>query len=75
MNWDQAEGKWKQFKGSVKQRWGRLTDDDLDVIAGNRDRLVGRLQERYGIAKEEAEKEFDNWITKEPDTIGTAHKL
>ncbi len=62
MNWDQTEGKWKQLKGSVKERWGRLTDDDLDVIAGKRDRLVGVLQERYGILQEEAEQEADAWI-------------
>jgi len=46
MNWDQVEGKWQQFKGSVKQKWGKLTDDDLDVIAGKRDQLVGKIQER-----------------------------
>jgi uncharacterized protein YjbJ (UPF0337 family) len=62
MNWDQAEGKWKQVKGSLKEKWGKLTNDDLDVIAGKRDKLVGMLQERYGIAKEEAERESDEWI-------------
>jgi len=56
MNWDQIEGKWKQLKGSAKQQWAKLTDDDLEYISGNRDRFVGRLQERYGIAKEEAQK-------------------
>ena len=61
MNWDQVEGKWKQFKGSAKQQWGHLTDDDLTVIAGNRDKFVGKLQERYGIAKEEAQKQADEW--------------
>jgi uncharacterized protein YjbJ (UPF0337 family) len=61
MNWDQVEGKWKQFKGSVKQKWGKLTDDDLDVVAGKRDQLVGKIQERYGIAKEEAEKQIASW--------------
>ncbi|HEY6180941.1 MAG TPA: CsbD family protein [Terriglobales bacterium] len=61
MNWDQAEGKWKQMKGSVKQKWGKLTDDDLDIIAGSRDKLVGRIQERYGLAKDAAEKEVDTW--------------
>lgn len=61
MNWDQVEGKWKQAKGSVKQKWGKLTDDDLDTIAGHRDKLVGKLQERYGMAKEEAEKQADSW--------------
>lgn len=61
MNWDQIEGKWKQTKGVVKERWGKLTDDDLNVIAGKRDQLVGRLQERYGLAKEQAEKQIDDW--------------
>ena len=61
MNWEQMEGKWKQVKGTVKQKWGKLTDDDLDVIAGHRDKLVGKLQERYGLAKEAAEQEVDSW--------------
>jgi len=59
MNWDQISGNWKQFKGSMKERWGKLTDDDLTVVAGKRDKLTGILQERYGYAKEEAEKELD----------------
>ena len=63
MNWDQVEGKWKQMKGSVKKQWGKLTDDDLEVIAGNKDQLVGKLQERYGISKEKAELELKNWNT------------
>jgi uncharacterized protein YjbJ (UPF0337 family) len=61
MNWDQIEGKWKQMKGSVKQKWGKLTDDDLDVIAGKQDQLAGRIQERYGITKEEAAKQVRDW--------------
>jgi uncharacterized protein YjbJ (UPF0337 family) len=61
MNWDQIEGKWKQAKGSLKQQWGKLTDDDLDVIAGQRDKLVGKLQERYGYAKEDAQRKADEW--------------
>ena len=56
MNWDQMEGKWKQMKGAVKQKWGKLTDDDLDVIAGKQDQLLGKIQERYGITREAAEK-------------------
>jgi uncharacterized protein YjbJ (UPF0337 family) len=63
MNWDQIEGKWKQVKGTVKQKWGKLTDDDLEVIAGSRDKLVGKIQERYGIGKETAEQEVDSWST------------
>jgi len=61
MNWDQMEGKWKQMKGSLKQKWGKLTDDDLDVIAGQRDKLVGKLQERYGYVKEDAQRRADEW--------------
>jgi uncharacterized protein YjbJ (UPF0337 family) len=61
MNWDQIEGKWKQMKGAARQKWAKLTDDDLEFIAGNRDQFAGRLQERYGIAKEEAERQLDEW--------------
>jgi uncharacterized protein YjbJ (UPF0337 family) len=61
MNWDQVEGKWKQMKGGVKKKWGKLTDDDLDVIAGNKDQLVGKVQERYGISREEAQKQVDSY--------------
>lgn len=61
MNWDQMEGKWLQAKGTIKQRFGKLTDDDLQVIAGSRDKFVGKLQERYGIAKEEAQRRADEW--------------
>ena len=61
MNWDQVSGNWKQFKGMVKEKWGKLTDDDLDVISGKRDQLIGKLQEKYGIAKDEAEKELKSW--------------
>ena len=61
MNWDQIEGKWKQLMGSARERWGKLTDDDCQTIAGKKDQLVGRIQERYGIAKAEAEKQADEW--------------
>jgi uncharacterized protein YjbJ (UPF0337 family) len=61
MNWDQIEGKWKQFRGQVKEKWGQLTDDELDVIAGNRDKLVGKIQEKHGLNKEEAERQLDEW--------------
>ena len=56
------EGKWKQLRGSVRQRWGELTDDDLDQIAGNRDRLAGRLQEKYGYTQMEAERQIDEFL-------------
>jgi uncharacterized protein YjbJ (UPF0337 family) len=61
MNWDQLEGKWKQVKGSVRTRWGKLTDDDLDVIGGQKDQLVGKIQERYGIQKDEAQRQVEDW--------------
>jgi uncharacterized protein YjbJ (UPF0337 family) len=57
MNWDRIEGQWKTMKGKVRERWGKLTDDDMDVINGRRDQLVGRLQSTYGLAKDAAEKE------------------
>ncbi len=62
MNWDQVEGKWKQLKGDVRKQWGKLTDDDLEYMAGSRDKFVGRLQERYGVAREEAQKQADEWL-------------
>lgn len=61
MNWDRVEGNWKQFKGKVQEKWGDLTDDDLDRISGKRDQLIGQIQTRYGIAKDEAEKQVDSW--------------
>jgi uncharacterized protein YjbJ (UPF0337 family) len=62
MNWDQIKGNWKQAKGDVQKKWGQLTDDDLDVVEGERTKLAGRLQERYGYAKEKANEEIDNWL-------------
>ena len=62
MNWDRIEGNWKEFKGKVKQQWGDLTDDDMTVIEGNRDQLEGRLQERYGYAKDKARQEVNTWL-------------
>jgi uncharacterized protein YjbJ (UPF0337 family) len=61
MNWDQIAGKWAQIKGEVRKMWGKLTDDDLEFIAGSKDKLIGRIQERYGVAKEEAEKQLEQW--------------
>jgi uncharacterized protein YjbJ (UPF0337 family) len=61
MNWDQIEGKWKQFTGAARGRWGKLTANDWEIIAGKKDQLVGRIQERYGVAKEEAERQTDEW--------------
>jgi uncharacterized protein YjbJ (UPF0337 family) len=61
MNWDQIQGKWKQSMGSVKEKWGKLTEDDLTMINGRKEQLVGKIQERYGIAKEAAEKQVDEF--------------
>ncbi len=76
MNWDQIQGNWKQVMGQAKEQWGKLTDDDLDVVAGRRDQLAGKIQERYGVAKDEAEKQLaewqrkarDSWVKKTSDT-------
>ena len=62
MNWDRIEGNWKQFSGKVKQQWGKLTEDDLEVVEGRRVELVGKIQERDGIARDEAEKQVDTWM-------------
>ena len=64
MNQDRIRGRWKQFKGKVKEQWGKLTDDDIDVINGKREELAGRLQARYGYQKEQAEKAIDEWMKK-----------
>ncbi|GAA4125074.1 hypothetical protein GCM10023067_37890 [Aminobacter aganoensis] len=64
MNWNQIEGNWEQFKGKVQAQWGKLTDDDLDVIKGKRKELAGRLQARYGQAQDEAEKDIDTWLSR-----------
>ena len=62
MNWDRVEGNWKAFKGQVQQKWGKLTNDDLDLVQGKRTELSGRLQQRYGYAKDQAEREIDGWL-------------
>ena len=61
MNWDLIEGNWKQFKGNVKQQWSKLTDDQLEVIAGKREHLAGKIQVMYGIGKDEAEHQLSDW--------------
>ena len=61
MNWDQIAGNWTQLKGQIKTQWGKLTDDDLTVAQGQRDKLVGRLQERYGYTRDEAERQLSHW--------------
>jgi uncharacterized protein YjbJ (UPF0337 family) len=64
MNWTQIEGKWEQLKADVKTEWAKLTDDDLAYVGGHRDKLVGKLQERYGIIREKAQKDVDAWFEK-----------
>jgi uncharacterized protein YjbJ (UPF0337 family) len=63
MDWDRVEGNWKQIKGRVKEKWGQLTDDDLDVINGRRDQLEGKIQQRYGLAKDQVRKDVDDWAS------------
>lgn len=63
MNWDIVEGKWKQFKGDAKKKWGKLTDDEIDQIDGDRQKLVGLVQARYGIAKDRAEEQVDEFCS------------
>lgn len=67
MNWDRIEGNWKQFTGGIKAQWGKLTDDQLDVIAGNRDQLLGKVQEAYGITREETEKQISAWQARQEE--------
>lgn len=62
MNWDIVEGKWNQLKGSVKEKWGDLTDDELTEVAGKKDKLAGKLQEKYGWTKEEADNQLNDFF-------------
>jgi len=68
MNWDRIKGNWKQVEGRAKAQWGKLTDDDLQVVAGHREQLAGRIQERYGIAKDEVEKQLTAWQSTADDS-------
>ncbi|MEO8592279.1 MAG: CsbD family protein [Candidatus Solibacter sp.] len=74
MNWDQVEGKWKQLKGDVRKQWAKLTDDDLEYMAGSKDQFVGRLQERYGIAREDAQREADTWLKARAEAGETTYR-
>ncbi|MBZ9857514.1 CsbD family protein [Mesorhizobium sp. CA13] len=65
MDWNCVEGNWKQFKGKVKDQWGKLTDDDLDRIAGKRDQLEGVIQERYGIERDRVRQNVDDWYNRQ----------
>lgn len=62
MNWETISGQWTEMKGKLRSKWGKLTDDDVEVIAGKKDVLVGRLQQRYGLEKDEAERDVDRWL-------------
>ena len=64
MNWDRIEGNWKNFKGKMKEQWGKLTDDDLTVINGQRDQLEGKLQDRYGYTRDQVKKDVDDWLSR-----------
>ena len=70
MNWTQIEGQWHQLSGQIKSQWAKITDDDLKNIAGKREHFVGKLQEHYGVLKDEAEKQLDKWISKIPAAHG-----
>ena len=67
MDWNIVEGNWKQFKGKVKAQWGKLSDDHLDVIAGKRDQLAGKIQESYGVTKDEVEKQIKDFEARNKD--------
>jgi uncharacterized protein YjbJ (UPF0337 family) len=70
MNWDRVQGEWKQLTSQVKSKWAKLTDDDLRTISAKKDALVGKIQERYGVLRDEAEKQVDEWIAKIPSRPG-----
>ena len=68
MNWDRIEGNWKQMKGAVKDKWGKLTDDQFTSIAGKRDKLVGHVQEAYGLSRDDADKQVKDWEDSQNDS-------
>jgi len=73
MNWDRLQGSWKEYKGKVREQWGKLTDDDLDAINGRRDQLIGRIQHHYGVAKDIAEQQTDEFLKGFTDTATPQH--
>jgi uncharacterized protein YjbJ (UPF0337 family) len=74
MNWDRIEGNWKQFTGTAKAKWSKLTDDQLGLIAGKRDQLAGRIQEAYGITKEASQRQIDQWLSDQREQQGEDEK-
>ena len=75
MDWNRVEGNWKQVKGKVKEKWGKLTDDDLTAINGRRDQLEGKIRERYGLSKDQARKEIDDWYGSQSSLIGQTSRV
>src|SRR3954468_649562 len=74
MNWDRVEGNWTEFKGKVKERWGKLTDDQLDEINGRREQLLGKIQQCYGYERDHAEKELNDWEDDQQDVIAETYQ-
>ncbi len=64
MNWDQVQGKWKEYSGKAQAQWGKLTDDDVQQVQGDRRALAGKIQDAYGVSKEEAERQIDDWSSR-----------
>jgi len=77
MNWDKIEGNWKQMSGKAREKWGKLTDSDFETAAGKKDQLAGRIQERYGIPNDEANRQADEWAKalKEEEKTSTARNM
>ncbi len=73
MNWERVEGQWNQLKGELKSKWAKLTDDDLRIVGGKKDQLIGKLQERYGVMKDEAERQVNEWVAKLGDRDQRSH--
>lgn len=73
MNWNEVEGKWKEMKGTVRAKFGKLTDDDLNVIGGKKDQLIGKIQQRYGITREQAERDLEVFLKGLPETTQRTH--
>ena len=74
MNRDTLQGQWKQMQGDIKRRWGKLTNDELTQISGNFDKLVGKIQERYGYQRDQAEREINDFLDKHPEPVASGSK-
>ena len=74
MNWDRIEGNWKQFTGTAKAKWGKLTDDQLAFVGGKRDQLAGKIQEAYGVTKEAAQRQIDQWQSDQREQVSEDEK-